>query len=95
MSLFKNLFQSNNSEITKQKLNWIALTELNQLNEIVELSNTKPVLIFKHSTRCGISTMALKHFENDFDIPASKIDLYFLDLLQNRAISAEIASKFN
>jgi bacillithiol system protein YtxJ len=39
--------------------------------------------------------MALKHFENDFDIPASKIDLYFLDLLQNRAISAEIASKFN
>lgn len=95
MSLFKNLFQSNSSENEDSKLNWIPLTEMKQLIEIISISTTKPVLIFKHSTRCGISRMVLKNFEREYDIPASKMDLYYLDLLENRAISTEITSKFN
>jgi bacillithiol system protein YtxJ len=37
-----------------------------------------PVAIFKHSTRCSISRMALKQFENEFDFPVTP---YFLDQL--------------
>jgi hypothetical protein len=75
------------------KLNWIILTDLGQLNEIIDLSNEKPVLIFKHSTRCNISRFALKQFENDYNLEV-KIPLYFLDLLNHRDISNEIAVQF-
>jgi bacillithiol system protein YtxJ len=38
--------------------------------------------------------MALKQFENEFNLQG-KMDAYFLDLIENRAISNEIASKFD
>lgn len=94
MSLFKNIFGSSDDETTNSKLDWKALTDLGQLDEIVDLSNTKPVAIFKHSTRCSISRMALKQFENEFNLQ-DKIDIYFLDLLNYREISNEIANRFN
>ncbi len=93
MSLFKNIFGSSEEHILVSKLNWIALTDLGQLNEIVELSNEKPVLIFKHSTRCSISRFALKQFENDYNLE-DKISLCFLDLLNHRNVSNEIAIQF-
>jgi bacillithiol system protein YtxJ len=57
------------------------------------LSNEKPVAIFKHSTRCSVSRMALKQFENEFN-SSDKVTPYFLDLIEYRAISNEIASRF-
>jgi bacillithiol system protein YtxJ len=71
-------------------MNWNALTDLEQLNEIISLSNEKPVVIFKHSTRCSISRMALKQFENEFDL-SDKVTPYFLDLIAHREISNGIA----
>jgi bacillithiol system protein YtxJ len=50
--------------------------------------------IFKHSTRCIVSKMALKNFENNFNLE-NKIQPYFLDLLEYRAISNEVATRFN
>jgi bacillithiol system protein YtxJ len=44
----------------------------------------KPVVIFKHSTRCS-SRMALKQFENEFDL-SDKVTPYFLDLIAHREI---------
>ena len=94
MSLFNSIFGS--SDEKKEKLsnvNWIPLQLMGQLDEIIALSKEKPVLIFKHSTRCSISRFALKQFENEFDLQ-NQIDAYFLDLLEFRAISNEIASRF-
>jgi bacillithiol system protein YtxJ len=93
MSLFKNIFGSSEEENSVPKLNWNPLTDLGQLNEIMESSITKPVVIFKHSTRCSISRMALKQFENEF-VLEDKVQLYFLDLLNYRNISNEIANRF-
>ncbi|MEI7509306.1 MAG: bacillithiol system redox-active protein YtxJ [Flavobacterium sp.] len=93
MSLFKNIFGSSEEQTSVSKLNWITLTDLGQLNEIIDLSHEKPVLIFKHSTRCSISRFALKQFENEYDLD-DKITLYFLDLLNHRDISNDIASRF-
>jgi bacillithiol system protein YtxJ len=92
MSLFKNIFGSS-EENQSSKIEWRQLTDLGQLNEIVELSNERKVLIFKHSTRCSISRYALKQFENEF-IYADKITSYFLDLIAYRAISNEIVNRF-
>ena len=94
MSIFSNIFGgSEEQDKAISKMNWKNLTDLGQLNEIMQLSHEKPVLIFKHSTRCSISRFALKQFENEFDLEGI-VDAYFLDLIEHRAVSNEIASRF-
>ena len=93
MSFLKNMFGSNEEKQSVSKVGWRPLTDLGQFNEIIDLSTEKPVLIFKHSTRCSISRMVLKQFENEFDLQ-DKVIPYFLDLLEYRNVSNEIASRF-
>ena len=75
-------------------MHWNELTSMDQLELLEIQSQTQPVLIFKHSTRCSISRFALKQFENEFDLQ-DKIITYYLDLLNHRDISNEIAFQFN
>jgi bacillithiol system protein YtxJ len=93
MTLFNSIFGKAKEEVQSSKINWISLTNIQQLDEIMSESENKLVVIFKHSTRCSISRMALKQFENDFDLD-SKVSLYFLDLLNYRNISNAISEKF-
>lgn len=94
MSVFNYIFgKSGNQNSAESKINWTPLTFIGQLDEIVALSIQKPVVIFKHSTRCSISRMALKRFEAEYDL-GDTVDVYFLDLLEHRDISNEIASRF-
>ena len=95
MSVFNYIFgKSGNQVSTESKIDWIPLTFVVQLDEIVALSNEKPVVLFKHSTRCSISRMALKRFESEYDLDDS-VAVYILDLLEHRDISNEIAIRFN
>lgn len=75
-------------------MEWKELTEQSQLEQLKTQSEEQPILIFKHSTRCSISRFALKQFENEFDLQ-DKITTYYLDLLNHRDISNEIAFQFN
>ncbi len=93
MSLFDKIFGSPDEEKSDSKLGWKQLNNLGQLSEIMELSDSMPVIVFKHSTRCSVSRMALRHFENEFDLDG-KVTPYFLDLLNYRDVSNEIANKF-
>ena len=94
MSFFKNMFNSSEEKDSNEnKINWNELTDLGQLNEIIAVSNEKPVAIFKHSTRCSVSRMALKQFGNEFN-SSDKVTPYFLDLIAHRDISNEIATRF-
>ena len=95
MGLFDNFLKSADKQENKMKINWLPLNDELQLSAIIKISSDKPVLIFKHSTRCGISRMVLKNFESDYDIPETEMDLYFLDLLNYRALSQDISTKFN
>jgi bacillithiol system protein YtxJ len=95
MSLFKNMFGDlEDSDTPKNNVNWKSLTNINQLDEIAALSAETPVAIFKHSTRCGVSRMVLRQFENEFR-PDTKVTPYFLDLLAYRDVSNAISEKFN
>lgn len=94
MSIFKSLFGNSGEENQSSKINWIPLTDLDQLNEISVASNEKPMVIFKHSTRCSISRMALKQFENEYDLTDDEVTIYFLDLLSFRDISNAITTRF-
>ena len=74
-------------------MNWIYLNNIEQLNHIRELSKTRPQVIFKHSTRCFISTVIKDRLEQH--APPDETDFYFLDLIRYRLISKSIASEFS
>ncbi len=74
-------------------MNWLPLTSIEQLENIAILSSQKPQLIFKHSTRCSISMVVKSRLEKS--APPEHIDFYYLDLLNYREISNQIASKFS
>lgn len=74
-------------------MNWIPLTELSQLEFIRQDSLKKPVVIFKHSTRCSISDMAKNRLERES--PPADITFYYLDLIAYRPISSAIAAQFD
>ena len=74
-------------------MNWIEITNEAQLIEVRDLSKTKPQLIFKHSTRCSISSMAKNRLEKG--TAPEDIDFYYLDLIKHRSISQKIAEDFD
>lgn len=71
---------------------WTNLTEEKQIDEIITLSSTIPVYIFKHSTTCGISAQAKENLEASFRNSDKSFTLYYLDLLKFRSVSNEVAS---
>ena len=94
MGLLKKIFKKNVAEAQQAFINWIRLTNIDQIKQIRSLSKSETVFIFKHSTRCGISKMVIKRFENMFDESMSNDKVYYLDLLNYRDISNEIAVSF-
>lgn len=76
-------------------MNWTELKSPDQLDVIREESNSKPVLIFKHSSRCSISRLALDRLERKWGQEAQGIKPYFLDLISYRDISNHVAHQFD
>ena len=76
-------------------MKWTTLDNEKQLEDINTLSQEKHVLIFKHSTRCPTSSMALNRLERNWDKDLHKdITPYYLDLISYRSISNKIATDY-
>ncbi len=76
-------------------MNWKELSTLGHLDRIDGLSKEKPVLIFKHSTRCAISKAALNRLEREWGAADDAAHAaYFLDLLAHRDISDAVAARY-
>lgn len=77
-------------------MNWFELTAVSQLEAIKAESHQQPVIIFKHSTRCSISRAVLDRVERNWNqAELTTIKPYFLDLLEYRPISNQIAVEFD
>jgi len=75
---------------------WQKLTSISDLNDALEASSQKPVLIFKHSTRCSISQMALDRFERNWNTTnLSQVTPFYLDLIAHRDVSNQIADQLD
>ncbi|MFL5738971.1 MAG: bacillithiol system redox-active protein YtxJ [Flavisolibacter sp.] len=74
-------------------MHWIHLTDEEQLKQIISKSQLRPQVIFKHSTRCSISALALQRLQK-VSQPLD-IDFYFLDLLAYRNVSNRISESFH
>lgn len=74
-------------------INWLILNSEEQLKQLIEDSQKETILIFKHSTRCSISSMAKTRLEREWDIDNAKI--YYLDLITYRNVSNLIEEELN
>lgn len=93
MGIFDKILKNKNNNTSNINFQWLQLTSLDQLNDLDHQS--KPSIIFKHSTRCGISSMVISRFEKMItEEIANNYDIYYLDLLSYRNISDEIAYKY-
>ena len=75
-------------------MKWNVLSSPDQLDVIREESKSKPVLIFKHSSRCSVSQLTLDRLQRKWGAHAGDIKPYFLDLIAFRDISNRIADQF-
>ena len=76
------------SSVVEKK--WIEITNKDSLHEIIEDSDKKTLLFFKHSTRCSISSMALSRMNNDFSFDLLSVN-YLIDVLLYREISNNLS----
>ncbi len=76
-------------------MNWKPITQEAILGEIDQVSTSRPVLIFKHSTSCSTSSMALGRIERQWDTTKARdVQPYFLDLLAHRELSSRLATVY-
>lgn len=77
-------------------MDWILLKAAQDLEKIQEISESETVLIFKHSTRCSISSTALNRLERSWKEGEMKnVKPYFVDLIADRPISNQVSDTFN
>lgn len=74
-------------------MHWNLIHSLNDIDIIVDKSQSTPQVIFKHSTSCSISTMAKMRLEDDYNNLESSVAFHYLDLISFRNISRAIAEK--
>lgn len=91
MSLF-NLFSSGSNPSFELDPQWIPLRSEADWKAALEASNEKKVVVFKHSTTCHVSKMVLKNFQREMQEERKDVIFYYLDLLQYRKLSNQIAS---
>ncbi|MCB9033761.1 MAG: bacillithiol system redox-active protein YtxJ [Chitinophagales bacterium] len=68
-------------------LNWLPLTTEQEFHNLYEQES--PFAVFKHSTRCSISSMAKNRIEKEWNLD---IPIYYLDLIEYRSVSNDIAT---
>ncbi|TNE80589.1 MAG: bacillithiol system redox-active protein YtxJ [Bacteroidetes bacterium] len=73
-------------------LPWKTLSSPADLESAHEASFSSPVVLYKHSTRCSISSMAMMRLEREYS--PTPLQFYYLDLIQYRAVSNAIAEKY-
>jgi bacillithiol system protein YtxJ len=88
--MFEFLRNSNKKDNTKNLLR-VNVESTEQLDDILALSQEKNVYIFKHSSRCGISSVVLNRFEKQVK---EKNETYFHVHIQgSRSLSNRIAEE--
>ncbi len=76
------------------KINWILLEDEEGLENVLASSADQVCMIFKHSTRCPLSSMAKERLESKWAFDESQIKAYYLDIIRFRSLSNAIARRF-
>jgi len=73
----------------------IRFQEQEKYDSILQKSDEKPQLIYKHSHRCSVSFMAKQQLEKFTKEISDKANLFMIDVIHQRDLSNAIASQLN
>lgn len=76
-------------------INWLPLEDSSLIEDIKSHSADTPCIIFKHSTRCSISSLVQNRLESKWKFDEGTLLPYFLDLISYRHLSDEVAETFD
>ena len=95
MGIFDKLFGNKTTTPihNSTELEWFNLGSIEDLNAALEFSKEQTILLFKHSTRCSISSSALNKLKRNWKGEEVSIKPFYLDLINYRDVSSEIANK--
>lgn len=70
---------------------WKPITSLDDLNQVIDNSKTKPALVFKHRPSSPESIEKKIELENTWTISSEVVDLFIVDDMKDHDVSLEIA----
>jgi len=70
------------------------LTHSSELDKLDKVSETGTVIIFKHSTRCPISSMAYSRLAEGWDFENNNVPIYYIDVVRHRDVSNQVSSHY-
>ncbi len=73
---------------------WKNLTDEDQIKQIISDSDHRPQIIYKHSTRCPVSSRAYRRVSKISTELAEIADIYYLDVLADRPVSNAVARQW-
>jgi len=77
-------------------MDWIKLESAKDFHELISISESKLCMIFKYSSRCGSSAVALDRLERSWNAEdMSGVQPFFLDLIANRDLSNMVSQEFD
>lgn len=94
MKLFNWFKKDKEPEKDRKNYSWKIMESISEIEDIIKSSEDKLSVIFKHSPRCGVSRMALNAFERNLQVEEEEIELFFVDVVNQREISTELAHQF-
>jgi bacillithiol system protein YtxJ len=71
---------------------WNNIKSVDDIAEAVMQSNAGDVLIYKHSSRCGVCWAAKRRLET---VDTDQLPIYMVDVIADRALSNMIADRFD
>lgn len=75
---------------------WKIISDESQVEELLQESYSKPVVLFKTSTRCGVSNGALSRFKEEMSAANNDgVSFYLLDVASYKAIASVFSYKLN
>ncbi len=74
---------------------WRTLESDEDVDTAISHSTKHKIIIFKHSTRCPISRIVLKRFEDQVKDRPTDFEFWFLDLLKYRSVSNYISYRLD
>lgn len=73
---------------------WHEVTSEPDVEQIISDSAARPQILFKNSTRCGISRMARTRLEKLSADEQKGLDFHILDVIASRPVSLFVAKRF-
>lgn len=93
MSLLDRISNLLSGEEAASVIDWVPFQEPEQLSQLIKKSHEKPQVIYKHSTRCGVSAMALSNLHQVDSEVAEKADFHFLNVISHRTLSQHVSEE--